>query len=133
MPDLYCDITYNLKKDSFKVSTNLRPGLVEEFIADWVIRGQMGKGADDSRPNKKNVYHIRITCDMSYDEVTISSDTGNKGLTCGIIAHALAKGEFKPSKLEEAVQIPSGSIVNFESSGTLNLSPEAVKKCLPAK
>ncbi len=114
MSDLYCDITYNLKKDSFKVSTNIRPGLVEEFIAEWVIGGQMGKGADNSKPIKRNIYHIRITHELDYDKMSISSDTGNKGLTCGIIAHTLAKGEFKPSKLED-------------------LSSEAVKKCLPAK
>ncbi|MBU3913038.1 MAG: hypothetical protein KKE50_03000 [Nanoarchaeota archaeon] len=101
MIDLYCDLEYNLKEDSANVSTNIRPELLEDFITDWVLRSQLGKGADKSQAVDREVYHVRITCDMSYDSICISADTGNKSLTCGIIARALRNGDFSQSRLEE--------------------------------
>ena len=85
-----------------KVKTNIKPELVEDFITDGVLRGQMGKGEDKSKAAKRDTFHIHISCDMSYDQISISSDTGNKGLTAGIIAHAVGKGVLTPSALEKA-------------------------------
>ncbi|MDD4931509.1 MAG: hypothetical protein PHG66_05200 [Candidatus Colwellbacteria bacterium] len=57
---------------------------LNDLFCDF-IRAQMGAGADDSKPNDKNIYSIDIMLDLSTDTFSVKSDTGNKSLTCGIV------------------------------------------------
>lgn len=98
------NIQYNLPEDKFKIKTNIKPELVEDFMLDWVLRGQIGKGADHSKANNKDIYHIQVRCDLTYDHITISSDTGNKGLTAGILGRAVTIGALQQSQLEQSAQ-----------------------------
>ena len=66
------------------IRTNAKREAVEEILGEW-LRAQMGRGADESRPKKKDKYCIVIGLAVSDDTFTTTSDTGNKSLTCGIV------------------------------------------------
>ncbi|MFA5098733.1 MAG: hypothetical protein WC461_00740 [Candidatus Paceibacterota bacterium] len=58
---------------------------VEEILEEFLL-SQMGKGEDQSRAEEKDIYEISIGLDMSGGDVFYTkSDTGNKGLTAGIV------------------------------------------------
>ena len=65
------------------IKTNARKEAIEEILEAW-LSCQIG-GKDKSKPKKKSVYQIEIQLDLSDDSFVTHSDTGNKGLTCGII------------------------------------------------
>lgn len=86
MSDVYIDITYPIDHpEKNKVKTNIKRDLLLDFMCDNVIRGMMGKGKDGGKATKRKVYHIRITCDLSCDEVKVKHDCGNAGLMTGIV------------------------------------------------
>lgn len=68
------------------IETNAKPEALDEIFSCY-MRSQMGAGKDDSPPTEKDIYSIEINLDLSDDSITVKSDTGNKGLTCGIIRH----------------------------------------------
>ena len=41
--------------------------------------------ADNSKANRRDVYHITLKWDPQQDDICISDDTGNKGLRDGIL------------------------------------------------
>lgn len=87
--DLWIDIEYRFNKPvdgpRVVIHTNVKHDLVGDMLGDW-LQDQLGRGADDRKAeDKKEVYKIRIEIDLSFDKFTISSDTGNAGLTCGIV------------------------------------------------
>lgn len=107
MADLHVSITYPVKNPGkLKVKSNIEKSYLLEFLTD-VVRAQMGAGKDKSKAKKLNVYHIGICCDLSYDNISIKSDTGNKGLTLGIIMDVLGR-------LEDMEQVS----YRFSSGGT---------------
>jgi len=83
---VFLELTHDIKNDKFKTNTSVKEELLDDFLADFARR-QMGAGEDTSTPNKQDVYHIRITLDLSDDTFFVKSDTGNKSLTCGIVMH----------------------------------------------
>jgi len=83
-------LKYNVKNDSFEMSSDIKGEKITEILSDW-IRGQFGLGVDESKPNDKEIYTIIIKLDLEDDTFTTESDTGNKSLTCGIVAHFLEK------------------------------------------
>jgi hypothetical protein len=88
MADLYIDIEYRFAKPvdgpRVVIGTNVKRELVGDLLADC-IRDQAGRGLDERKAVERDVYHIRIEVDLSCDEFTTTSDTGNDGLTCGIV------------------------------------------------
>ena len=83
---LWFIITFNekAKKHQFRSRGNVKPSgkisIIETFLQD-----QIGKGKDESKRNEKNVYHIKLKWYSEDDKIIIESDTGNKGLTTGIL------------------------------------------------
>ena len=88
MADLWIDIEYRFAKPvdgpRVVIRTNVKHELVSDLLSDW-IRDQMGRGSDDRKAVERDFYHIRIEVDLCCDEFTTTSDTGNYGLTCGIV------------------------------------------------
>jgi len=87
---LTCRIQYDVKKDEFIVNGDLnREGRSE--VIEGFLRGQMGKGRDRTKPEKRDVYHITLNWYPENDRIEVSSDTGNKGLREGILMRYLAR------------------------------------------
>ena len=86
MSKLFIDITYPIDNpDAREVKSNIKPHLLRDFLLDPVLRGMIGKGKDNRKAKELDVYHIRIECDLSYDNVSVKHDCGNAGLMTGII------------------------------------------------
>jgi len=86
MSDLFIDITYPVDHpEQHKVETNIKAELLKGFLLDPVLRGMMGKGADAREAADRDVYHVRVTCDLSHDDVRVTHDCGNDGLMTGIL------------------------------------------------
>ena len=82
----WIEITFSTKakKHPLRAKSNLkREGIVE--VLDTYIRDQIGKGEDNRRPSKKDIYHIKIKWFPENDRITVESDTGSEALTLGII------------------------------------------------
>ena len=47
--------------------------------------GQVGQGKDESKPKERDVYEITIDLDLRDDTFYTASNTGNKGLTVGLV------------------------------------------------
>ena len=94
--DIIMEINFNIKEPSKTViKTNARREAVSEILEAWIF-SQIGQGKDSRESNKKNEYTIVIKLDLSDDTFSTDSDTGNKGLTCGIVIHvfnSLVSGE----------------------------------------
>jgi len=94
MTDLWIDIEYRLPKPvdgpRVVIGTNVKHELVGSMLEEW-LRGQMGLGADDREAEDKEIYNIRIDIDLSCDAFTTRSNTGNDGLTCGIVLDVLRR------------------------------------------
>ncbi len=83
--DLLIKISYDLKKpEKSLIQTNVKPERLQDLLGDY-LHDQMGRGGDGREQNMKEVYNITIGIDLSDDTFYTSSDTGNDGLTCGII------------------------------------------------
>ena len=101
--DLYIDMQYSVPEKQLTIEdTNVKLELIGGLLSDWV-RGCMGKGEDRSKANKKDLYNIRMTVDLTCDTFKIFSDTGNKGVTTGIIATSLGNWKLSPD-LEERLK-----------------------------
>jgi len=85
-------ITYSkkAKKYQFRSKGNVKPNnrisIIEAFLQD-----QIGKGKDESKRNEKDVYHVKLRWHPENDTIVVKSDTGNKGLTAGILMAYLKK------------------------------------------
>jgi hypothetical protein len=99
--DVFLDLEFNIKADTYKiVATNIKENLVENFVEEF-IHSQIGAGSDKSQPVEKDVYTIHIGLDMSDDTFSVKSDTGNKSLTTGIVAHFLHKTNTSKNSMVE--------------------------------
>lgn len=86
MSDLFIDITYPIDKPSeYVIKSDIKARLLSDFMLDNVLRGLMGSGSDGKKVKKKKVYHIRITCNLAFDVVSIEHDCGSDGLMTGIV------------------------------------------------
>ena len=101
--DIYLDMSFDMKTDVLTIEdTNVRRDYIDELLSDWV-RNQMGRGEDNSPAVERDVYRIRIDVDLSDDTFRARADTGNKGLTAGIIKTSLGKWKFS-SALEQKLR-----------------------------
>lgn len=93
MSALYISITYPVSEpDKFKIRSNVKKDLIADTLCT-VIQIQMGKSQDNRKAKKLKTYKIRIDLDLSYDHFSIRSDTGNDGLTTGIIMDVISRLE----------------------------------------
>jgi hypothetical protein len=88
MEDLFLQITYDIKNDKFSHVTNIKEDMLDDIVGEF-LRSEMGLGKDTAPANEQDIYKIRINCDLSDDTFYVKSDTGNKGLTTGIVMHFL--------------------------------------------
>ncbi len=84
------NIEFNIKENKFDITGEIRKEGQLELI-DSFLRTQIGAGADDSKPNEKDVYHISMKWYPENDRIEVSDDTGNKGLRDGILAYIMGK------------------------------------------
>ncbi len=91
MSDITLEITYPVEKpEESKIQTNARPEAIEEILSTW-LTGQQGEGKDESKENQLSEYTIVIELDLSDDSFVTRSNTGNKGLTAGILMDVLKR------------------------------------------
>lgn len=92
-------IKYNLKEDNFHIVSQIKEEKIKEVIGE-VLRAQMGAGSDTRKPVEKNLYTITVDLELEEDTFKISSDTGNKSLTAGILMQLLKEyGEKNSDKI----------------------------------
>jgi hypothetical protein len=91
MPENYLIIKIHfdlLKLKKTTIKTNAKKNRLEKMLETWLF-GQSGQGKDSKTPNRESAYEIEIKLDFSDDTFYTESDTGNKNLTCGIVASVL--------------------------------------------
>jgi hypothetical protein len=78
-------LQYNIKTDEFKCETDIKQDKLHEIISDF-LRTQMSLGPDKREAKTLDIYEITITLDLAdSDTFHLKSNTGNDGLTTGII------------------------------------------------
>jgi len=100
MDDLKISITFPIADPaSFKIESDIKEDSLLDVLSDC-LRSQFGQGADTKKPEIRDIYEIEIFLDLPCDKFTICSNTGNKGLTTGILMHVvkmLGEREIKNS------------------------------------
>lgn len=91
LADVYVKIQYNFKQPKkTKIITNARNKERVLEILEGFVSANIGQGKDTSAPIEREEYEIIIGIDLSSDTFHVTSNTGNKGLTCGIIMDIIA-------------------------------------------
>lgn len=84
--DILIRIEFHMNQASKSViRTNAKKEAVESVLCDF-LRTQIGLGEDKTPANKKDIYNISIGFDLNGDNFHTISDTGNCGLTAGIVS-----------------------------------------------
>lgn len=81
---LTLNIEYDLKRDSYSSSGDLNENGKREVVETF-LRGQMGKGKDETPHNERDKYHIQLRWFPDDDRIEATSDTGNKSLRDGLL------------------------------------------------
>jgi hypothetical protein len=97
--DIYVKIKYDSKvnvkgKDIFIEDTNIKEERLEDFLLDWLLT-EVGKGKDGRKVIERESYEVVIGCDLRDDSFYVQSNTGNDGLTCGIVMGMVSNLEEK--------------------------------------
>lgn len=83
--DITLDIFYDVNHpEKTVIRTNAKKEALEEILEAW-LQDQMGRGKDESPPEQRDLYRIMIGLNLDGDRFRVVSDTGNKGLTTGIV------------------------------------------------
>jgi hypothetical protein len=91
MPRLHIRIKYPIKEpDKFELKTDIKKEKVPEILSSWLSM-QMGRGKDEREAIDRDVYNIKIDLELEDDTFYSDSDTGNKGLTVGIVMDVLKR------------------------------------------
>jgi hypothetical protein len=91
-------------QEKIQVFTNAKDEALIDMLTEY-LRSQMGTGEDKNPAAEKNQFSVEVSLDLSEDIFQTRTDTGNKGLTCGIIARVIGlldSGVIKPQPLSEA-------------------------------
>ncbi|MCL4406245.1 MAG: hypothetical protein M1586_01025 [Patescibacteria group bacterium] len=91
-------------QDQTQVFTNAKDEALTDMLTEY-LRSQMGTGEDKNPAAEKNHFSVEVSLDLSEDIFQTKTDTGNKGLTCGIIAQVIDlidSGAIKPQPLGKA-------------------------------
>lgn len=76
--------------EKFTHTGNIKETCLSDIVSDF-IRCQLGAGADHSPAQEREVYHIRLDVDLTYDSFTCTHDCGNLGLRDGILMDILSR------------------------------------------
>lgn len=94
--DILIKIGYSFSNpEQTVIKTNARKEALDELLSNWV-QDQMFTGADPAEPAEKDPYEIKIGLVLENDQFHTESDTGNRGLTCGIVMDVLRRLETIP-------------------------------------
>ena len=86
---LYFNLTYSPENpDNYKIDSNIKAEHYDEVLTGF-LQTQIGQGEDPSPAADLPEYHIQIKLDLSDDTYYSKSDTGNMGLTVGILMDVL--------------------------------------------
>ena len=88
MSDLFVDITFNKKKGTVTSISNMNQDSMIDIMEKY-LELQIGKGEDNREPEKQKKYRVILEVDLSDDTIECSSNTGNDGLTAGIVMKCL--------------------------------------------
>lgn len=94
MPPVVIEFSYDAVNDviTWEPGTNVKKEALAEVLEGY-IRTQIGAGEDKSDPVERDVYHLRLTLDLSDDSFRMTHDCGNEGLCLGITLQALRETE----------------------------------------
>ena len=85
------DILFNVNEpEKTVIRTNVKRRVIGDLLNEWV-RTQIGQGGDEREAEHKPEYRVQIQLDIRSDTFTTSSDTGNRGLTTGIVLEVLRR------------------------------------------
>lgn len=82
-------IVYFIKDDKFNVSSSMNEEAVKECV-ELFLRGEMGRGKDNSTPEVRDKYTIDLHVYLSDDTINVYDDCGNAGLRDGMLMHYLS-------------------------------------------
>ena len=97
--DVILKINHNMRTGKTTIKTNARKEALEEILDAW-LTGQMGQGEDKNPPHIRESYMIKIELDLRTDRFRTRSNTGNEGLTCGIIMGVRKQLGLKSREIE---------------------------------
>jgi len=102
---LSIDLRMNIATGKFLVATNVKQKHLSDLLCEY-LQGCLGAGADERKPEPRDIYTIRLRVDLSCDKFTVESDTGNDGLREGIIGALVNALENKPERIEWVDKLP---------------------------
>ncbi len=83
--DIVLEIAFDITNPTETViRTNAKREALEGILESW-LSCQLGQGTDRRKAEQKDLYAIKIQLDLHDDSFYTKSDTGNRGLTCGIV------------------------------------------------
>ena len=91
--EAYIEVKYNSKNHDYSIDSNLDQNKIKNMLETYLLK-EIGKEADNSKPNELDIYEITFSWHSPFDQIKITSNTGNKALESGIIFHIFNK-EFK--------------------------------------
>jgi hypothetical protein len=104
--DIVVDIRYSFQEGvPTCIFTNARTDndTLDDILSTW-IRGQIGRGEDPSPPVERDIYTVKLGLSLDDDTFCTESNTGNKGLTCGIVMGVL--GDLKTIPIKTLAERP---------------------------
>ncbi|MFH1607778.1 MAG: hypothetical protein ABIA78_01465 [archaeon] len=101
--DIFVEIDYHVNPRVPLIRTNLKEKKIDDFLSDY-LRAQIDQGMDYRSRNEKEVYNIWIRCDLNSDTFYVSSDTGNKDLTAGIVMGSLGNWWLRDKLLPMVIE-----------------------------
>lgn len=88
-PDIVVDIEYDIAQPIRTIiKTNAKREMIVEILEDWIL-DQIDRGASTGVAVERGSYHITIGLELATDGFATRSDTGNEGLTCGIVMQVI--------------------------------------------
>ncbi len=90
---IFIDLFHDIYENTFKIKTNLNKDKVNEILSEC-YRATLNSKPDYGGFNKKDVYNIQISLDLSEDVFHISSNTGNRILTYELIKDSINNWEI---------------------------------------
>jgi hypothetical protein len=95
--DISLKLFYDLHKNNFKIKTNLEKDKINEILSEC-YRATLNESLDYREPNKRDIYNINISLDLSCDDFLIFSNTGNNVLTYELIRESVNNWELLPEE-----------------------------------
>ena len=95
MSRFHIRIEYPIDNPSkYTIKTDIKKKMLPEILSSWV-QTQVGKGTDEREAVDRDVYKVGIDFELEDDSFYNNSDTGNEGLTVGIVMDVLKRLDQK--------------------------------------